>query len=263
MAFSFLPLLFILLFYRITEISSLQQHRPSVTLKIALDANGGVVDTDTTTVERFTCPASLDMVHRLRSRCDAILVGRQTVMVDNPSLLVRRQVPQPQQPLRVLLDSHLRLLLDAQQGTQYQVFTDGYPTLVYHHRDSTVAVPPPPPVVLQGIEADPVSGRLLVPDICNDLYSNQNIRHLMVEGGPTTAHAFLQAKCVDYCIVVHARTVHFTKPLASGLTPAILQKQYGLVRLGSYDVSGVDEIECWSIDGTWPSGSVEALEQWP
>jgi len=104
--------------------------RPIVTLKIAVDSNGGVVDLDPRTpVERFTSPASLDMVHRLRARSDAVLVGRTTVEKDNPSLLVRRGVTVSQQPRRVVLDTHLQCL----NNDDYQVFTDGFPTVVYHH----------------------------------------------------------------------------------------------------------------------------------
>jgi riboflavin biosynthesis pyrimidine reductase len=60
-----------------------------VTLKIAMDRNGAVDDLGDK-AERFTSPASLDAVHRLRRHCDAVLVGASTVARDDPSLTVRR-----------------------------------------------------------------------------------------------------------------------------------------------------------------------------
>jgi len=85
-----------------------------VTLKLAVASDGGVADLSSQKQERFTCSESLDMVHRLRRCSDAVLVGRFTVEVDDPSLTVRRGVQQreqQQQPIRVVLDPQLRLVL--------------------------------------------------------------------------------------------------------------------------------------------------------
>ena len=80
------------------------QNNVEVTLKIALDRNGAVDDLGDK-AERFTSPASLDAVHRLRRHCDAVLVGASTVARDDPSLTVRRVplAPRTAQPLRVVL----------------------------------------------------------------------------------------------------------------------------------------------------------------
>ena len=80
------------------------QNNVEVTLKLALDRNGAVDDLGDK-AERFTSPASLDAVHRLRRHCDAVLVGASTVARDDPSLTVRRVplAPRTAQPLRVVL----------------------------------------------------------------------------------------------------------------------------------------------------------------
>ena len=76
------------------------QNNVEVTLKIALDRNGAVDDLGDK-AERFTSPASLDAVHRLRRHCDAVLVGASTVIRDDPSLTVRRVplAPRTAQPV--------------------------------------------------------------------------------------------------------------------------------------------------------------------
>jgi hypothetical protein len=75
-------------------------HALTVTLKIATDRNGAVDDLGDK-AERFTSPASLDAVHRLRRHCDAVLVGAATVARDDPSLTVRRVPLAPRTAPRV------------------------------------------------------------------------------------------------------------------------------------------------------------------
>ena len=101
-----------------------------ITLKIALDSTGAAADLAADKSDRFTCSESLDMVHRLRRDSDAVLVGRNTIQVDNPSLTVRRGVMCERQPLRVVLDPSLKLIV--QDGGDYVVFHDGLQTVVYH-----------------------------------------------------------------------------------------------------------------------------------
>lgn len=66
-------------------------HRPYVMLKWAMSADG-FLDRRRDPEEpaaAFSTPLSLQLMHRQRSLFDAILVGAQTVMADNPSLTVR------------------------------------------------------------------------------------------------------------------------------------------------------------------------------
>jgi riboflavin biosynthesis pyrimidine reductase len=266
----------------------------TVTLKIAVDANGGLAErrlsSSNTASERFTCAASLDMVHRLRADSDAILVGRGTVMADNPSLLVRRNVTisratssagttGAQQPLRIILDPTLKLFRggggsddddsDNPTADEYQIFTDGFPTVVYHcesdvddtlldmdERCVTLVYMAPSALDSQGRR--PLR-TISIPDLCRDIANRFNVHRLMVEGGAVTALAFLQQQCVDHCIVVRATTVQFHDPLPSNIdTETMIQASLDF--LGSVQ-SGVDTIDCWSRIGlSWPT---EQLEDWP
>lgn len=254
-----------------------------VTLKIALDASGGAADLSAEKSERFTCGASLDMVHRLRACSDAVLVGKGTVIADNPSLLVRRGVHVEQQPLRVVIDPSLELLLttgddeadddDDDGEQQYQLFSDGYPTVVYHCQhdvDDSLLDLDERCVTIVYLEhstkaADDNNNsnnkqRLSPRAIVQDLRDRFGVEHLMVEGGPETARRFLKDGLVDRCILVRASTVHFAEPLPSGITDQVLSKS--LARLGSLPSGdGVDEITCWSRpDLPWPT---ESINDWP
>lgn len=234
-----------------------------VTLKVAVDSQGAVYDLDETKSERFTGPQALDMVHRLRCGSDAVLVGRYTVQVDNPSLNVRR-VECEKHPLRVILDSRLSLLQEREQEDgEYIVFTDGLPTVVYHcvqdvDRESLRVADNVDLVQLPAVEH---GGGLYVspPAVLSHLSHTYHVDHLMIEGGPATAKLFLDGGLVDRLILVHATSVTFRKPLLMDLSPDVLTNA-GLIRLGD-DFLGGDAVEYWARPNfSWPTKDLKA---WP
>ena len=246
-----------------------------VTLKIAFDSQGGVADLSTEKSERFTCPESLDMVHRLRRVSDAVLVGRSTVEIDDCTLTVRRVPTQKgKQPVRVIIDAQLNIQLD-----QFQIAKDGFETIVVHvltDDADTIAADIEgeiddgyyvkttnkayPNVTFLGVPPISQQGKLRVSArrICEILRNEFDIHHVMVEGGPNTAGQFLKEGIVDRVIFVRAPVV-FKDPLLSNISPTIL-KQAGLELIGSYK-SGVDTIDCYSRpDIHWPCTPISL---WP
>ncbi len=66
----------------------------------------------------ITCRESAQVVHMLRNQIDAILIGVETARIDNPSLTTRLENQSGRDPLRIILDSRLRLDPDAVLLTQ-------------------------------------------------------------------------------------------------------------------------------------------------
>ncbi len=61
----------------------------------------------------ITGKQSLNEVHKIRNRVDAILIGSETVRIDNPSLTTRIQGFKGKDPLRVVIDTRLSLALSS------------------------------------------------------------------------------------------------------------------------------------------------------
>jgi riboflavin-specific deaminase-like protein len=123
-------------------------------------------------------------LHRLRALSDAVLIGANTALADDPKLTTRL-VP-GDNPTRVVIDPSLRL------PPTLQVFADGRaPTLVLGKRGSKRPAGLPEAVELvelPGVEA----GRLDPAQIVAEL-KRRGLRRILVEGGGITVSAFLRA----------------------------------------------------------------------
>lgn len=264
-----------------------------VTLKVALDKNNGLYDAairdDPTVPARFTSSASLDRVHRIRRDVQAVLVGRTTVQVDNPSLLVRRGIPiEPEnQPLRAIIDPQLQLFSGTSPSSSWnvpglQVFQDGNPTVVYYdnqgceHMDidrlrqqlseTTALIGLPRLASSQAEKATRrQSSSLCMSTLLQDLRQRFQVQHVLVEGGLQTARSFLEQKLVDRALLIRAVQVEFLKPGLTWTSPEHDLRQAGLVLFEEEGVdpfwSSVDQLQAWVRPSEhWPG---ESLALWP
>ncbi|MGD2111953.1 MAG: bifunctional diaminohydroxyphosphoribosylaminopyrimidine deaminase/5-amino-6-(5-phosphoribosylamino)uracil reductase RibD [Gammaproteobacteria bacterium] len=150
-------------------------------------------------------------VHRLRARSSAILTGIDTVLADNPALTARPAGSDPaavRQPLRVILDSRLRMPADAQllglPGETLVITTEH--AGVARERLFAAGVPV---AVLPARE-----GRLDLAAVMRHLATLQ-LNEIHVEAGATLSGALLLAGLVDELVIYMAP--HLLGDTARGL----------------------------------------------
>jgi diaminohydroxyphosphoribosylaminopyrimidine deaminase/5-amino-6-(5-phosphoribosylamino)uracil reductase len=172
-------------------ISRMTRQRPWVRLKIAASLDGKTALNNGASQWITSEPARRDG-HRLRARSCAVLTGIGTVLADNPELNVR-YVETPRQPLRIILDSGLRIPLDSKVMREGQawIFTAGA-------GDKKIAV-------LRGMGANVIplpgmDGRVDLAKMMQALASLE-INELLVEAGPSLNGALIQAGLVDDLVI--------------------------------------------------------------
>jgi len=164
------------------------QARPYVTWKFAgtLDGRGAAADGTSRWISNALSRAD---VHALRDVVDAIVVGSGTVLMDDPQLTVRgvrgaaSDELADRQPLRAVMDRRHRVPPDA------RIFDDAAETVVLD---------------------------TAVPRFALKALFDRGVRHVLLEGGPTLAGAFLEARLVD-------QVVAYIAPKLLGAGPAVLE----------------------------------------
>ncbi|MEW9491907.1 MAG: 2,5-diamino-6-(ribosylamino)-4(3H)-pyrimidinone 5'-phosphate reductase [Candidatus Aramenus sulfurataquae] len=116
---------------------------------------------------QLSCPFDKQRQHQLRAEVDAIVVGGNTVRVDNPSLTVK-YAKKEKDPIRVVVSESLNL------DPSYKVFSTPPITIVYTKSDKS-----PEEFVKRGVEVRRFSQLV---DVFEDLYA-LGARKVMVEGG--------------------------------------------------------------------------------
>ena len=165
-----------------------QTGMPYVSLKMACTLDGRIADAKGNS-KWITGPESRARVQQLRRECDAILVGTETVMKDDPSLMPRPQ--KGRKPLRIIPDRQGRIPLTR------KVFTDGHPTLVLLGPD--VSLKRKTTLSKRGTEwlEVPVARGQLNWKRTLKLLGDQGVQHILCEGGGQLASALLQAGLVQ------------------------------------------------------------------
>jgi len=166
--------------------------RPFVTVKAAMTLDGKIADRDGRS-RWISSSESRRAVHALRREVDAVVIGRRTAELDDPSLTVR-DVP-GRNPVRVVLDGEGKL------PASLAMFRDGAARTIC----VTTAGAPAAGGERWEIAPDP-SGR---PDVAELLAraAREGWQHILVEGGATLVASFLREGFVDRLVLFVAPKV--------------------------------------------------------
>ncbi len=165
----------------------IRKNRPFVTLKHAITLDGKIAVHGGRS-EKITGPEVQHDVHRLRLLHDAILVGAQTVALDNPRL-TNRFDDSPRQPIRVILDRHLRIPIES-----HVIQVPDAPTWIIVGSQADISKHGALPEHVQILQLD-------TPDVeiaaALELLAARKVLSVFVEGGQKINTAFLQSGQVD------------------------------------------------------------------
>ena len=165
--------------------------RPLVTLKLAASLDGRIA-TASGDSHWISGERSRRLVHELRNRADAVLVGAETVRVDDPQLTCRMRGGRD--PLRVILDGRLTISPAARVCTQRSTA----PTLVVTTAESGQGEKKRL-LEQQGVEILCLAGdqgRVPLRPLLAAL-GRRGVKHVLIEGGGQVAAAALAEGVVD------------------------------------------------------------------
>ena len=180
-------------------ISRMERGRPYVRLKMAMSLDGRTA-MGSGESQWITGPQARTQVQRLRARSSAILSGVESLIMDDSRLTLRADqlaldnaddIVQ-RQPLRVILDSRLRLPLAAaclrEPGRTLIITTD-------QHSEEKRRKLAEAGAEIQVVPAE--NGRIALADMLRWLADNEQVNELLVETGATLAGALLEADLID------------------------------------------------------------------
>ncbi len=166
------------------------KNRPKITLKMASTLDGKITASKKKWISNSS---SRKIVHHLRSYHDAILVGSNTVRIDNPRLTCRIKGLENTSPIRIVINRKLDLSENLQIITDKSVKT----ILISSLKNEQI----PKHLKKKNIEIINIkTEKFNLKNVLREL-SSYGINNLLVEGGAQTAGFFLKSKFVDELMI--------------------------------------------------------------
>ncbi len=196
--------------------------RPFVIVKSALTLDGWTA-TATGNSKWITNEKSRQFVHRLRDQVDAVMVGVGTVLADDPLLTTRLKRGRGKDPLRIVVDTHLRIPLNAK--------------IMNHNSSAKTIIAIGPDVTPKdrkrfqekGISTlvCPIKGGRIDLMALMGLLADMSVVSLLVEGGSSIVGSMLRERLIDKFCIYKANKIFGGDngvPMAAGPGPEEMDK---------------------------------------
>lgn len=209
---------------------------PFTILKTAMTLDGKIA-TKNGDSQWISCQASRQYVHEIRHQVSAILVGKGTVIKDNPLLTARIEGKVCSQPIPVVLDSKLEIPLDSHLCNPEGEMKTIVATTEICDQKKRVALEA---LGVRVIQTQSIEGRVNLKETLRRL-GEMNIDSLLVEGGGRVNYSFLSEGLID-------KVVTFIAPMMLGGQDAITPVEgsgvsciHEAFRLNRMDVSRIGD----------------------
>ena len=223
------------------------KNRPYVILKLAVSADGMLGRTGEGQMA-ITGPEARARVQRLRAESDAILIGIGTALADDPLLTVRTPDEADRSPIRIVLDTHLRLPLTAklvQTAGQVPliVVADGLTEERAHAASMSNAIGE----ITARRDALTAAGAEVLEDGHLDTLlfglATRGISSLLVEGGANVAQSFLDAGLVDRIMLFEGGDTIGANGVVAPVTPDMIPQGFAHVHSEMFGTDRLDEYD--------------------
>jgi diaminohydroxyphosphoribosylaminopyrimidine deaminase/5-amino-6-(5-phosphoribosylamino)uracil reductase len=184
------------------HIRRMRDGRPQVMLKFAISADGKVAGQAGRPVA-ITGEVVRNRVHLMRAHSDALMTWIGTILADDPVLTCRLPGMMTMSPVRVVLDSKLRL---PQQSRLFATARDTPLWIVVGEHAPAAAEQAARAHGAEVVRAVEKNGRLDLHAVLN-LLATRGITRLMVEPGPTLAAALIDIDLIDEAVFFHSPMV--------------------------------------------------------
>ena len=218
--------------------------RPSVTLKLATTLDGFIATANGES-QWITGSLARQRGHLMRAEHDGVLIGVGTAVSDDPMLTCRLAGMQQRSPIRIVLDSNLRLPLTNALVTTAHEHKTWIVTKSDSNKERCAAYGD---YGVEVLKADVgANGWLSMKQVMN-VIGRQGITRLLVEGGPSVTSSLFQEGMVDRVAWFRAPTllggegINVTLPLGlTKLADAIIFRRLGI------EVVGEDILESFAV----------------
>jgi len=185
-----------------------RQKRPFVHLKLAMSLDGRISLRNCASMA-LSGPESARRVQDFRHEHDAILIGANTALVDDPSLTDRSGKKRRRKLMRVILDNRLRIPEDSNLVKT----ANETPTLIVSNSNDETKIAT---LLDYGVEVIRTDARDLKSVLAE--LGKRDLQSILVEGGSEIAGAFVEAKLVDKVSLFYAPLIigGAAAPLAFG-----------------------------------------------
>ena len=165
-----------------------QKKRPYIILKWAQTEDGYMGRDD---IQKWiTNQYSKQLVHKWRTEEEAILVGKNTALIDNPQLNSR--LWNGKNPLRIAIDKNLAI------PRSFHLFDQSQPTVIFNSLEDVAEEN----LILKKIDFS----EKIIPQVIDYLYQ-KNIQSLIIEGGSDTIQYFIETNLWDEARILSSDTI--------------------------------------------------------
>tara|TARA_R110002020_G_scaffold18931_40_gene65608 strand:+ start:1717 stop:2820 length:1104 start_codon:yes stop_codon:yes gene_type:complete len=214
------------------------RNRVHVTLKLAVSANGKIGRRDGLQVP-ITGEITRRQVHALRAQSDVILVGVGTAINDDPDLTCRLPGLEDRSPVRLVLDTGLRLPVTSRLALSARTVPLWIATAAAQDHPARAALAA---AGAEFIASDAHDGRLALPELLEDLAA-RGMSTVLVEGGAEVARAFLDEDLVDRIVLLTGEGTIDGEAVDAPVTARTMPGTFRQVQTMTYGPDRMDEYE--------------------